>query len=103
MQSIINFLTEGTLDIVYDKFLEFLSERYNFDKPIDLTIKKETKQKSFGHTTLKPAKRYKIVVEDGSLGLVLSRIVHEFSHIRQIDSGRLSIVRDRLVWCEKEF
>ena len=91
---------------LYESFLDFLQDYYNTDIEITLSLKKKLKDENFfGHVDLVEIKnkKYIIVLEHIPYG-ILSKIAHEFVHIKQIIRGELDHSKDykSLIWKKKK-
>ena len=91
------------LNAVYLTAVEYFRKKFGINHEIKLKNKKSN-SRSFGHITL--SKTSEIYVDtDAWLELVIARIIHEVTHIKQVDRNELSATPDHkyILWHGKPF
>ena len=111
-----NFINEKTKLIgikekfkidVYNNYIDFLKDHFKITEDIELSVRKPSKNVMFGYIDLVSMSKgkYKIIVQDGSLSTVLSRIAHEYTHVAQFLKGHLNYTDDlqHILWYDNEY
>ena len=92
---------------IYKNYVEFLKDEFNVSQDIELSIRKPSKSVMFGYIDLVSMSKgkYKIIVKEGGLSIVLGRIAHEYTHIKQYLKGQLNYTDDlqHIIWKNKEY
>jgi len=93
--------------LLYSAYIDFLQDFFKTNINLTLSIRKPSNKEMFGNIDLKSleSKKYKIIIENGIISVVLGRIAHEFTHISQYLSGNLTFSKDEktLIWKGKYY
>ena len=79
--------------LIFDSVIEFLNNKYNTSYKITVVVKKKMGE-TFGHVNLL-GKNNKIVIQSAGTDYMVSSIIHEFIHIKQINTKEIGVSKDK--------